>query len=162
MVTYLKDDFVYDVDLALEDSLASNGTGSPITTSQAGKLLDVAQVLDVGDGLVEGYMIVDIDAIDVTNAADILYNIKLQGTNVAAFATAADIHDLAQVNLGAGEMVAGGVSTTSDKGAAGERYVVPFRNEQAGTVYRYIRAYTLQEGTGDTITHTTWLTIKRK
>ncbi|GAG42841.1 unnamed protein product, partial [marine sediment metagenome] len=36
--------------------------------------------------LLEGYMIVDIDAIDVTAAEDLLYEIFLQGSNVAAFA----------------------------------------------------------------------------
>jgi len=158
----LKEDFTFDAELVMEDSLDAAGAVSAIVASQAGTLLDVAKVLDVGDGIVEGYMIIDIDAIDVTVAADLLYKIKLQGSNVAAFATAALIQDLAQIELGAGEMLFGGTAITSDRGLAGERYVVPFRNEKGGTVFRYLRVYTYQEGTGDTITHTTWLTITRR
>ncbi len=65
MTTYLKEDFCYDADLVLEDSLDSNGDAAAITSSAAGSVLEVAQVIDLGDGLVEGYMIVDIDAIMV-------------------------------------------------------------------------------------------------
>lgn len=161
MTTTIKEDFVFDADLLLEDSLTSAGAVSAIVASQEGKVLDVAKVIDLGDGLVEGYMIVDIDAIDVA-AADELYEIKLQGTNVAAFATAAAIVDLAQVNLGSGELVAA-ATAGADIGAAGNRFVVPFRNEQNGTVYRYVRAYAkIANGDGETITYTAWLAMKRK
>lgn len=162
MTTYLKEDFLYDASLLLEDSLDSAGAVSAITAAQVGKVLDVAKVLDVGDGVVEGYMIVDIDAIDVTSQADLLYAVLLQATNVAAFATAGLVRDIARVDLGAGEMLTNAQSTTGDQGAAGNRYVIPFRNVINGTVYRYLRSYSLQEGTGDTITMNVWLTIKRK
>ncbi|GAG42838.1 unnamed protein product [marine sediment metagenome] len=52
MTTYLKEDFVYDADLVLEDSLDSAAAVSAIVASQAGTLLDVAQVIDLGDGVV--------------------------------------------------------------------------------------------------------------
>lgn len=160
MTTYLKEDFVFDADLLLEDSLDNAAAVSAIVASQVGKVLDVAKVIDLGDGLVTGNMIVDIDAIDVA-AADELYNIKLQGSNVAAFATAAAIVDLAQVNIGSGELLAA-ATAGSDAGAAGARFIVPFRNEQGGTVYRYVRAYQLiANGTGETITDRIWLSIKR-
>ena len=164
MTAYVQEDFVYDDELLMEDSLDTTAAVSAIAASQAGTLLEVAKVLDVGDGLVEGYMITDIDQIAVTTNVDDLYRIRLQGTNVAAFATSADIHDLAILELGSGEMMfeGSGTATTSDTGAAGERYVTPFRNEQGGTLFRYLRVYTYQEGTADTITHTTWLSIKRK
>lgn len=156
MATTIKEDFPFDVDLMLEDSLTSAGAVSAIVASQEGKILDVAKVIDLGDGLTEGYMIVDIDAI-LCSAADVLYNIKLQGTNTAAFA-GTDIFDLAQVNLGAGELLAN-ATAGQDMGAAGDRFVVPFRNELAGTFYRYVRVYTLiANGTGETITYNCWLT----
>lgn len=162
MTTYLKEDFLYDVDLALEDSLDSAGAVSAIVAAQAGKLLDVAKVIDLGDGVVEGYMIVDIDAIDVTSAADLLYPILLQASNVAAFATAGVIRDIARLDLGAGEVLTNATATAGDQGAVGDRYVVPFRNVINGTVYRYVRVYDNQSGTGDTITYQAWLSIKRK
>lgn len=162
MTTYLKDDFLYDDALLLEDSLDSAGAVSAIVASQAGKVLDVAQVIDLGDGLVEGYMIVDIDAI-LCSAADVLYEIFLQGSNVAAFATAGVVRNLAALELGAGELLTNATATTGDQGAAGDRYVVPFRNELNGTVYRYVRVYQeIANGTGETITDTIWLALKRK
>ena len=162
MTTYLKDDFLYDDALLLEDSLDSAGAVSAIVASQAGKVLDVAQVIDLGDGLVEGYMIVDVDAI-LCSAADVLYEIFLQGSNVAAFATAGVVRNLAALELGAGELLTNATATTGDQGAAGDRYVVPWRNELNGTVYRYVRAYQeIANGTGETITDTIWLALKRK
>lgn len=162
MTTYLKEDFIYDADLLLEDSLTSAGVVSAITASQEGKVLDVAKIVDLGDGLVEGYMIVDIDAIDVA-AADELYEIFLQGSQSATFATAGAVRNLAALELGSGEKLTNGTATTGDQGAAGDRYVVPFRNEINGTVYRYVRAYQeIANGTGETITDTIWLTLKRK
>ena len=160
MTTYLKEDFLKDAELVLEDSLDTDGAAAAIEASAAGSLLTVAQVIDVGDGLVEGYMIVDVDQIDI-DEADELYNVQLQGTNVAAFATATLIIDLAQVNLGSGELVAAGTDEY-DIGAAGDRFVVPFRNEQNGTVYRYLRVYQTIAGDGPSITDTIWLSIKRK
>lgn len=162
MTTYLKDDFLYDDALLLEDSLDSAGAVSAIVASQAGKVLDVAQVIDLGDGLVEGYMIVDVDAI-LCSAADVLYEIFLQGSNVADFATAGVVRNLAALELGAGELLTNATATTGDQGAAGDRYVVPWRNELNGTVYRYVRAYQeIAIGTGETITDTIWLALKRK
>ena len=154
MTTYLKEDFLYDADLVLEDSLDTNGDAAAITSSAAGSVLEVAQVIDLGDGLAEGYMIVDIDAIVV--AADEDYTIKLQGTQTAAFG-GADFVDLAMLKLGHVDALVGDASA----GAAGDRFVVPFRNEQNGEVYRYVRAYTLMSGTGESITATMWLSIKR-
>ena len=162
MTTYLKEDFAYDANLVLEDSLASTAAVSAIVASQEGKVLDVAKIVDLGDGLVEGYMIVDIDAIDV-DEADESYFIKLQAAQSATFATAGLIRDIAHLQLGAGELLGNATATTGDQGTAGERYVVPFRNEIAGVVYRYVRVYQLiANGTGESITDTIWLSIKRK
>ena len=155
MVTYLKEDFLYDDDLLLEDSLDSDGASSPIVASQAGKVLDVAKQVDLGDGKSEGYMIVDIDAIVVST--DENYVIKLQGTNTSGFGS--DFVTLAEVELGHADTVVG----TTAIGAAGDRFVVPFRNEQNGTVMRYVRAYLeILNGTGESITTTIWLAIHRK
>lgn len=162
MTTYMKEDFVFDADMVLEDSLASNGTVSAIVASQEGKVLDVAKIIDLGDGLVEGYMIVDIDAI-LCSAADVLYEIFLQGSQSATFATAGAVRNLAALELGAGEMLTNATATTGDQGAAGDRYVVPFRNELNGEIFRYVRAYLeIADGTGETITTTIWLTTKKK
>jgi len=163
MTTYVKDDFLYDADLVLEDSLDSAGAVSAIVASQAGTLLDVAQIIDLGDGIVEGYMIVDIDDIEVVAAEDLLYEIWLQAAQSATFATAGLVRNLAGLELGAGTLLTNATAATGDQGADGERYVVPFRNVIAGVVYRYVRVYQeIANGTGETITDTIWLSIKRK
>jgi len=155
MTTYLKEDFVYDDDLLLEDSLDSAGDSSPIVASQAGKVLDVATVRDLGDGVAEGYMVVDIDAIEI--GTDENYEIKLQGSQAGTFGT--DFIDLAMVELGHADTLVG----DQDVGAAGDRFVVPFRNVQNGEVWRYVRAYlNILNGTAETITTTIWLAIHRK
>ena len=154
MTTYLKEDFLKDAELVLEDSLDTDGDAEAAESSAAGALLTVAQVIDLGDGLAEGYMIVDIDAIVVATDED--YTIKLQGTQTAAFG-GTDFVDLAMLKLGHVDALVGDASA----GAAGDRFVVPFRNEQNGEVYRYVRAYTLMSGTGESITATMWLSIKR-
>ena len=159
MTTYLKEDFLYDANLVLEDSLDANGDAAAITSSAAGSLLTVAQVIDLGDGLVEGVMVCDIDAIEV--GTDALYAITLQGNNDGDFANAT-AYDLAQVNIGAGESLFN-ATAGNDAGSAGSRLIVPFRNEQDGTVYRYVRVYQTLSGSSDTesITDTIWLSIKR-
>ena len=161
MTTYVKEDFLFDAELVVEDSLDSAGDVSAIEAAQVGKVLNVDKVIDLGDGIVEGMLIVDVDAIDVTSAADLLYAIKLQASNVAAFDTAGLVRDIARLDLGAGEVLGNGTATAGDQGAAGDRYTVPFRNVINGVVYRYLRLYDLQSGTGDTITMTAWLSIKR-
>ena len=160
MTTYLKEDFLYDADLVLEDSLDTNGDVEVIdgVDSYAGSVLAVDTVIDVGDGLVEGYMIVDIDDIE-PHGNDELYIIKLQGNNDGDFADAT-AYDLAQISIGAGEVLANGTGGT-DVGAAGDRFVVPFRNEQNGTVYRYVRCIQVLTGSLADITDTIWLSIKR-
>ena len=155
MTTYLKEDFLRDADLVLEDSLDADGVAAAIETSAAGSVLGDPQVIDLGDGLAEGYMIVDVDAIVV--AADEDYTIKLQGTQTAAF-DGADFVDLAMLKLGHANALVGDASA----GAAGDRFVIPFRNEQNGEVYRYVRVYLeIADGTGESITTTIWLSIKR-
>jgi len=160
MTTYLKEDFLFDADLVLEDSLDSNGDVAAIdgAASYAGSILAVETVIDLGDGLVEGYMIVDIDDIE-PHGTEELYIIKLQGNNDGDFADAT-AYDLAQISIGAGEVLANGTIGT-DVGAAGDRFVVPFRNEQNGTVYRYVRCIQVLTGALADITDTIWLSIKR-
>ena len=164
MTTYLKEDFLKDADLVLEDSLDANGDAEATSgaASTAGALLTVAQIIDLGDGVVEGVMIVDIDAIDVTADANLLYEIFLQGSQEAAFDTGGLVRNLAALELGCGELLTNATATTGDQGAAGDRYVIPFRNVINGTVYRYVRVMQQTADGGATITDTIWLSIKRK
>lgn len=145
----IKEDFNYDEELLVEDSLDSSGDASAITASQAGKVLDEAKVLDVGDGVFEGYLVADVSAIEV--GTDEEYRIKIQGTNTAAFG-GTDIVDLAQIHLGHADNLVGATASTTG------RHVIPFRNVLNGQVYRYLRAYTyMADGTAESIKWTGWI-----
>jgi len=142
-------DFNYDSDLLLEDSLDSAGASSPIITSQAGKVLDVAEVIDIGTGFFDGNLVIDVSALEV--GTDEYYELKLQGAAVVGFT--GDIQDLAYIKLGIAATLVGTVDS-----AIG-RYVVPCSNEKNGTTYQYLRFYALVfNGTAESITLKAWLT----
>lgn len=105
-----------------------------------------ATILDLGDGLVDGYVVVDVSAID-TVTGDEGYALYVEGSPDAAFGTAGNIRVIADLKLG-------GATATAPNGAADVpgRYVIPFRNERGGTTTRYVRLYTLITGTSPSIT----------
>ena len=96
-----------------------------------------AKIVNLGAGLVEGNLIVDVTALEVASN-DEIYVIALQGSSSATFAS--DIETLAILELGAAEVV--GAGQDSEVG----RYTVPFRNEKNGTIYPYVRVYTDVDG----------------
>jgi len=101
-----------------------------------------ATELDLGAAYHKGALVVDVSAIEVASD-DEIYDIVLQGTNVAAFATDTDIWDLVTLTLAAAAAQrtdANGINVVG-------RYVIPFDNEHAGTLMRYIRLYTVVAGT---------------
>ncbi len=128
------------------DSLLELQDADTLTASQAGEVGGVAVVRDIGAALFEGDAIIDISAITCTT--DELYTIKIQGTNTAAFG-GTDIVDLATLPTGAGEVLASG---TAGVDTPTGRTVLPFNNEQQGTVYRYLRAYILTVDADESIT----------
>lgn len=117
--------FQFDKDLNLKDAglLASTTTGSTI--------------IDLGPGLVDGFLVLDVSAIEVADSSEI-YLVCLEGSNVAAMTSGSVC--LAQIELG-------NATAPADADTGTGRYVVPFRNEQNGTLYRYVRLYTEITGT---------------
>ena len=67
------------------------------------------------------------------------HKISLQGSSESDFAST--IVDLAEITLGANEVIGG------DQDSATGRYKVPFRTEKNGTVYPYVRVYCDVSGT---------------
>jgi hypothetical protein len=129
--------FTYDNALLLEASAAH-------TTAQT----DVgATILDLGAGLVCGHLVIDVTGIDVAST-DEYYVISLEGSTVAAMTSGS-------VELAVSRM--GNVTAPGDADTAVGRFVVPFRNEQNGTVYRYVRLSTKVDGTTPSITFSAWL-----
>lgn len=117
--------FTYDGDLELKAAGA-------LTTSTDG------DILDLGSGLVDGYLVLDVTAVEIGSGNEI-FTISLEGSNVAAMSSG---------SVCLAKKVFGNLVVPMDAAlSAAGRYVVPFRNEEAGTTYRYVRLSTLIAGT---------------
>ena len=103
-----------------------------VAASAAGQVDSSDVIIDVGAGLVEGKMIVDVSAIEIASD-DEEYEIELQGSSLSGFGATYTV--LASMKLGANEVL------DSDLDSTIGRYQVPFRSEKNGTNYRYLREY---------------------
>jgi hypothetical protein len=119
--------FTYDDDLELK---SAGLVGS--TTTETTKL-------DLGDGLVDGFLVLDVSAVEVAST-DEIYLIVLEGSTVEGMASGS-------VSLATIEM--GNATAPADADTAIGRFAVPFRNEQNGTIYPHVRIYTEVAGTID-------------
>lgn len=94
-------------------------------------------IVDLGEGLVDGFLVLDVSAVEVATG-DEKYTIHLEGSNVSGMGSGS-------VSLAA--TFHGNLTAPMDAATGTGRFVVPFRNEQNGTTYRYVRLYTLVAGT---------------
>lgn len=102
----------------------------------------VATILDLGLANVEGDIVVDVTALEIASN-DEIYDIVVQFSDSATFGVAADIQDAGSITLSAKEVK----RTDSDKDDIIGQYVMPFTNEITGTIYRYMRLFTVVAGT---------------
>lgn len=117
--------FTYDADLELKAAGA-------LTTSTDG------DILDIGAGLVDGYLVFDVTDIE-TGSGNEIFTVSLEGSNVAAMTSG---------SVCLAKKVFGNLVVPMDAALSADgRYVVPFRNEENGTTYRYVRLSTLIAGT---------------
>lgn len=112
--------FTYDDALSLKDA----GLVASTTTESV--------IVDLGDGLVDGFLVLDVSACEVAST-DEIYLVCLEGSNVAAMSSGSVC--LAQIEMG-------NATAPADADTSTGRFAVPFRNEQNGTIYRYVRIYT--------------------
>ena len=94
-------------------------------------------ILDLGNGLMEGDLVIDVSALEVATG-DEIYTISLEGSNVAAM-TSGSV-ELAKTTLGNNPAPADADTNVG-------RHVIPFRNELEGANYRYVRLHTTVVGT---------------
>jgi hypothetical protein len=95
-------------------------------------------IIDLGPGLFDGFVVVDMSACEVADG-DEKYTISLEGSNVAAMTSG---------SVCLGKKVFGNLVVPMDAAlSAAGRYVIPVRNEEGGTIYRYVRLSTLVAGT---------------
>lgn len=120
--------FTYDD--ALELKASGNVTQTTTETT----------ILDLGPGLFDGCLVLDVSGVEVAST-DEIYLVCLEGSNVAAMTSGSVC--LAQIEMG-------NATAPADADTATGRFVVPFRNEQNGTLYRYVRIYTEVAGTIET------------
>ena len=119
--------FTYDSGLLLRASAS-------LTASADGT------ILDLGAGLVDGYLVIDLTSAEVATGNEI-YTISLEGSTVAAMTSA---------SVCLAKKVFGNLVVPMDAAlSTAGRYVVPFRNEEGGTLYRYVRLSNLVAGTID-------------
>jgi hypothetical protein len=117
--------FTYDDALSLKDAglLAASEDGS---------------ILDLGEGLVDGYLVIDMSACEVASGNEI-YTVSLEGSTVAA---------MSSESVCLAKKVFGNLVVPMDAAlSAAGRYVIPFRNEEGGELQRYVRLSTLIAGT---------------
>lgn len=93
-------------------------------------------ILDLGDGLMVGDLIIDISALEIASN-DEIYTISLEGSSVAA---------MTSLSVTLAEKQFGNVPAPADADTATGRHVIPFRNELNGTLYRYVRLHTVVVG----------------
>ena len=120
--------FTYDDALALRDS-------ADLKTTADG------DIMDIGAGLFDGFLILDVTAIEVATG-DEYYTIALEGSTVSAMTSTSEC--LAKASFG--HLVVPQDAARSTVG----RYVIPVRNEINGTLYRYVRLSCVVAGTIDT------------
>lgn len=117
--------FIYDDATSLKDA----GLVASTTTETT--------IVDLGDGLFDGFLVLDVSAVEVASN-DEIYLVCLEGSTVSGMATGSVC--LAQIELG-------NATAPADADTGTGRFAVPFRNEQNGTLYRYVRIYTEVSGT---------------
>jgi hypothetical protein len=117
--------FTYDSDLEVKAAglLAASTDGS---------------IIDLGAGIVDGFLVIDLSACEIATG-DEIYTVSIEGSNVAAMTSG---------SVCLGKKVFGNLVVPMDAAlSTAGRYVIPFRNEEGGTVFRYIRHSTLIAGT---------------
>lgn len=95
-------------------------------------------IVDLGPGLFDGFVVIDLTACEIATG-DEIYTVALEASNVAAM-------DSGSVCVG--KKVFGNLVVPMDAAlSTAGRYVIPVRNEEGGTIYRYVRIHTAVAGT---------------
>lgn len=95
-------------------------------------------IIDLGDGLVDGFLVIDLTACEIASGNEI-YTVSLEGSDVAAMTSG---------SVCLAKKVFGNLVVPMDAAlSASGRYVIPFCNEEGGETFRYVRLSTLIAGT---------------
>lgn len=124
----------FDINLLMKDAGLIAADGATAVSS-------VAKILDTGSAVAEYHadLVVDVTAIEIATG-DEHYEIVVQGSSSSTFASA--VTCLSSLRIGDGSALAtllGAAGVTVDDSTG--RYILPFRNEKNGTIYRYVRVW---------------------
>lgn len=125
-----------------QDDLLELKDAGLVASSAAATVSGEAQVLDLGEGYVEGNILIDITALEIDSSNEI-YDIVAQVSSSSTFATDTLIFDRCSMTFADDSPK----RTDSNSVDTTGRYVLPFDNEYKGTCYRYMRLYTVVAGT---------------
>lgn len=131
-----------------DEALKIRALAAAITSTETGSI-----ILDIGAAIAKGELVIPYSGMGATTG-DEAYTFMLEGSPDAAFGTAANITVLAMQRIGG----ATGAAPVGTADAAAGTITVPFRNERNGTVFRYVRLYTLLAGTSPSIVFQAFLT----
>lgn len=138
--------FTFDNDLLMKDLTA-------VTTSAAAQVAAAAKILDLGDGLVQAMLVLDVTAMDTTTG-DEDYNIGWQLSTKADFADT--IVEAAALFLGDATEINGDADLPA---AVPQRFFLPVINWMEDIRYRYAQLFHTIAGTTPSITYEAWLAI---
>ena len=120
------------------DALLEMKDAGLVAASAAAQVDSAAKVLDMGTGVFEADVEIDVTALEIATN-DEVYNICVQLSSSATFAS--DYVTVVKLELGASEVI------NSDLDSTIGRYILSFNNEFNGAYYRYARIYTVVAGT---------------
>lgn len=120
--------FTYDDATSLKDAGLVMTTATTYTSS----------ILDLGEGLFDGFLIIDLVAIE-TGHTDERFYLSMEGSTVALMTSEC----VALCTKVFGALIV----PMDDACTAIQRYAIPFRNEEAGEIQRYVRLFGNATGT---------------
>ncbi len=113
------------------------------TASGYGEVDASAKVVDLGEGLVRGNVVIDLFSMALANN-DEIYQLHLLGGDDASFTNEVS---LATLEIGAREVA------ESSKDAKLGRYILPFQNEQNGRIFSFVRIRHFLGGTTPSVNY---------
>jgi len=126
------------------DALLELKDAGLLAASAACQVDSSAQILDIGEGVVEGDIIIDVSACEV-DSDDELYIIGAQISSEDDFAS--DFYEITALKIGSAG-TAGGDVLSGDTDMTTGRYLLRFTNQIAnGVTKRYLRLYCTISGT---------------
>ncbi|MGO6665129.1 hypothetical protein [Rhizobium ruizarguesonis] len=131
------------------------------TLTASGYVNNTQTQVDIGNGLWEGRLTLELSALDLASS-DETYRLMLLGSNDAAFGNG-NVEILATQDFAAASAgrllptVAPASNSMPPSGRLSGRFVVPVTNLRGQFLFRYLQLYALLGGTTPSITLSAWL-----